>query len=116
MARARCQQRGRVDRCSGIIVLHAGFRLTLIGPARHANRGEYRSGVSAQYPRASMNSSARWPEDFLSDLRYGLRQLVRNPLVSAVCVLALALGIGANAAIFSAIHAVLLRPLPFKDS
>ncbi len=63
-----------------------------------------------------MNRRALWLEDFLSDFRYGLRQLWRNPAVSVVCVLTLALGIGANAAIFSAIHAVLLRPLPFKNS
>jgi putative ABC transport system permease protein len=55
-------------------------------------------------------------EDFLSDLRHGIRQLLRNPVVSAVCVLALALGIGANAAIFSVVEAVLLRPLPFKNA
>jgi putative ABC transport system permease protein len=55
-------------------------------------------------------------EDFLGDLRYGFRQLVRNPLVSAVCVLTLALGIGANAAIFSVVDAVLLRALPFKNA
>ena len=63
-----------------------------------------------------MNKLAQWLEDFLSDLRFGLRQLLRNPVVSGVCVLTLALGIGANAAIFSAVHAVLLRPLPFRDS
>jgi putative ABC transport system permease protein len=55
-------------------------------------------------------------EDFLADLRSGLRQLLRNPLVSAVCVLTLALGIGANAAIFSVVDAVLLRALPFKNA
>ncbi|HEX8763785.1 MAG TPA: ABC transporter permease [Candidatus Acidoferrum sp.] len=55
-------------------------------------------------------------EDFLSDLRFGLRQLLRNPVVSLVCILTLALGIGANSAIFSAVYAVLLRPLPFKGS
>ena len=55
-------------------------------------------------------------EDFFFDLRFGLRQILRNSFVSAVCVLTLALGIGANAAIFSAVHAVLLRPLPFKNA
>ena len=81
-----------------------------------AERLRQRVFAAPNYPNRATTHPRESMQNFLRDLQHSVRSLARTPMLTATIILTVGLGIGATTAIFSAINAVLLSPLPYPDS
>ena len=87
-----------------------------LSPAEARRQAALRLGGMTQVLEATRDArGVRWLDDMAQDVRYGLRGIRRNPLFAAALIITLGLGIGASAAMFSVVDALLLRPLPYGE-
>ena len=99
-----------VVRSIGDVILNA----TLVHAAQARDRYLWPE-PSSRSIHGHRRSSPMWWQSFISDARYASRIFARNPVFTMLAVAALTLGIGANTAIFTIVHGVLLKPLPYAD-